>query len=469
MNFKNSLINLRNEHNLKQMEFAKRIGVTTGVLAEWESGESEPTLEQLAKISSEFNVSLNTLIINPDTDKESNSVPDNNTAPLNISTSKPAILSNSSSHTVKKRKKILAIILPSAIVLLALVFFVLIFLIMKPLTFSEDTKAISQAESSVVKLYCYDYYGKEACTGSGFIAFDSQTVVTNYHVACEGYTIKVSTDQDKSYDVDSIISYSAEKDICILKLNEDTGLKPLSFGNPDDVEKGENVTAIGSPLGIKNSVSQGVLSGKIPATDYDILQFTAAISSGSSGGALFNSNGEVIGVTYASYENGQNLNLAIPVNIVTDLYDKKGLPTQTDLLYRRTYPYVDYLKNAIETTINDMNNNPSQNTGNCIIKSVYISSFNGATLETSTQAFITDNKSSVSRSFSYDKSSSDPSLLCIEWENNKDDFIDNSAIYFDKGVDIGSYVNVILRHSFISLGDTDFNSITCKAIINQDE
>ena len=62
MAFKDSLHNLRNEYNLTQMEFAKKIGVTTGMLAKWESGESEPNLEQLAKISSAFNISLDKLI-----------------------------------------------------------------------------------------------------------------------------------------------------------------------------------------------------------------------------------------------------------------------------------------------------------------------------------------------------------------------------------------------------------------------
>lgn len=204
------------------------------------------------------------------------------------------------------------------------------------------------------------------------------------------------------------------------------------------------------------------MSGRIPAKDFDILQFTAPISSGSSGGALFNSDGEVIGVTYVSYENGQNLNLAIPINIVSDLYNNKSISTQTNLLYRRTYPYVDYLNNAIETTINDLNNNPPKNIKNCIIKSVYISSFDGETLETSTQAYITDNKSSVSGNFSYDSFSKDTSLLFVQWENDNSNYVDNSMVYCDKSIDIGSLVTVLLdcKHN---------NRMICKALINQHE
>lgn len=470
MNFKNSLINLRNQYNLTQMEFAKRIGVSTGVLAEWESGESEPDLEQLAKISSEFNISLDTLINSSDKCQDSVSIPQN-TPSLNISKSKSAIVSDRSSSIFIKRKKILVTIILLIIVLVVLGFFAFTFLENKPLYFFDDSKAILKAESSVVKVYCYDHNGIETCTGSGFIAFNGQTVVTNYHVACEGYTIKVSTDQDISYDVDSIIAYSEEKDISILKLTDDTGLEPLCFGNSDVIEKGENVTVIGSPLGIKNSISKGILSGRIPAKDFDILQFTAPISSGSSGGALFNSDGEVIGVTYASYENGQNLNLAIPINIVSDLYNIKSIPTQTNLLYRRTYPYVDYLNNAVETTIDDLNNNQTENFKNfqiCIIKSVYISSFNGDTLETSTKAYITDNKSSVSGSFSYDSSSKDTSLLFVSWDNDKSDYVDNSMVYCDKSIDAGSLVTVLLERVGPSFYDNN-SYHNCKALINQNE
>ena len=75
--------------------------------------------------------------------------------------------------------------------------------------------------------------------------------MTNYHVACEGYTIKVSTSKENIYDVESVIAYNENKDVAILKLSEATGEKTVKFGNPNDLEKGENVTAIGSPLGIK--------------------------------------------------------------------------------------------------------------------------------------------------------------------------------------------------------------------------
>lgn len=71
-----------------------------------------------------------------------------------------------------------------------------------------------------------------------------------------------------------------------------------------------------------------------------VLQFTAPISSGSSGGALFDDCGNVIGITYASYVNGQNLNLAIPIELAVELYHGKGVAQEISAIYIEEHPYV---------------------------------------------------------------------------------------------------------------------------------
>ncbi len=128
--------------------------------------------------------------------------------------------------------------------------------------------------------------------------------------------VKVYTNNNVEYDVEKIRNLNKDSDLAILLLSESTRLNPLSAGDSTAVNKGDEVVAIGSPEGLQNSVSTGVLSGR---TDID-LQFTAPISHGSSGGALFNTNGEVIGVTYSSLESGQSLNFAIPIEEVAYLY-----------------------------------------------------------------------------------------------------------------------------------------------------
>ena len=196
-------------------------------------------------------------------------------------------------------------------------------------------------------------------------------------------------------------------------------------------------------MGIKNSVSTGDFSGRIPEDGYNVLQFTASISPGSSGGALFNENGEVIGVTFASYTNGQNLNLAIPINIVTEIYNNRVEPIKTDLINRREYPYIDYLKNATETSISDINKNVTKPIETGVIRNVYISSFDGVSLDKSENAFIVTDKSFVSGNYDYDKNNPNPNMLEIEWGINGE-----SLSYCSNGLELGSCVSVVISHRY---------------------
>ena len=191
------------------------------------------------------------------------------------------------------------------------------------IAFSDDPTAISAASQSVVKLNCYDKNGDLYSTGSGFACFTNDIIVTNYHVI-EGnaYSIEASTETGDSFKIRYVLVADKAKDIAILMTSLPHNLPLLVPNNGEIIQKGEKVVAIGSPLGLLNSVSAGVFSGYVDDGDMDIIQFTASISNGSSGGALFNDAGEVIGITFASYELGQNLNLAIPIKYVEELLMK---------------------------------------------------------------------------------------------------------------------------------------------------
>ena len=191
--------------------------------------------------------------------------------------------------------------------------------------FTDNTDAIAQASQSVVMLTCYDKDGEPYATGSGFAVFDDGVIVTNYHVIeDEVYSVTAQTEGGFSFECPTVLAYDADKDIAILKADRETGLSLLTPGNSTDLQKGEKVVAIGSPLGLINSVSTGVFSGYIKDKAGSVLQFTAAISQGSSGGALFNNAGEVIGITFASLTEGQSLNLAVPIDDVKVLYNNVG-------------------------------------------------------------------------------------------------------------------------------------------------
>lgn len=216
------------------------------------------------------------------------------------------------------------------------------------LPFSDDPAAIASASQSVVKLNCYDKNGVLYSSGSGFACFSDNVLVTNYHVVAEDvYRIEVSSEDGRTFDVDYVLATDEARDIAILSTATPHGFPLLNPGDCDFMQKGEKVVAIGSPLGLLNSVSTGVFSGYVAEDSMDVLQFTASISSGSSGGALFDNAGRVLGITYASYESGQNINLAVPISIVAEVYknrDTSNILTVAQFYdtFQRTYS-VDYV------------------------------------------------------------------------------------------------------------------------------
>lgn len=158
--------------------------------------------------------------------------------------------------------------------------------------------------------------------GSGFLISPSGLFVTNYHVIKDEDKLSVALVGERSpqlFDVHSIVAEDPLRDIAVLKINGQN-LPYVIMGNSDLVNVGQSVFALGSPQGLVNTISGGIIS-QIRETErgFKYFQITNPISEGSSGGALFNKNGEVIGITYAFYKAGQNLNLAIPINEVKDL------------------------------------------------------------------------------------------------------------------------------------------------------
>lgn len=338
---------LRSEKGLTQKELATKLGITTGTIAEWEADESAPSLAELSRLCKTLNVSSDVLL-----EATTEEFP----APVMQPKQEPIPVV----APVKKHKKTGWII--GAIVVLVALAIGAAFLF-QPAPFADNASAIEVADSSVVTIFCYDYEDELAATGSGFVAFDGKTIITNYHVMTSAYTCKISTNQDISYEVSKILCYSKEQDIAILQLEKDTGLQPLTLGDSSIIKKGETIVAIGSPLGIKNTVSTGVLSGRLMDTSMDVLQFTAPISSGSSGGALFDNNGNVIGITYASYIDGQNLNLAIPIELANDLYNSMGAEKNVSAIYIDEHPYIKQLsqyKDVPQITIDELLANPQK-------------------------------------------------------------------------------------------------------------
>jgi len=118
----------------------------------------------------------------------------------------------------------------------------------------------------------------------------------------------------------TLVKYDSSKDIAILSLNINIDLNPTVLGNSNNIKEGEDIIAIGNPYGWEKTISEGIISGIRDLEVIKLLQITAPVSQGSSGGALFNRNGEVIGITtLASYWGAQNINFAIPINYLHSL------------------------------------------------------------------------------------------------------------------------------------------------------
>lgn len=185
--------------------------------------------------------------------------------------------------------------------------------------FSTDYEAINEAAQSMFLVEVYDRNDTLIKTGSGFIAFDEHYFVTNHHVIEDAQYLIVVDDNGKEYKVTDLLVADEEKDIAILSFDEAANYRPLPLCADDNLLRGQPIVAIGSPKGVRNTVTTGNISNLIDDNGTHIIQFTAAASPGSSGGAIFNDRGEVIGLMFSKRTDAENMNYAIFIEEVADL------------------------------------------------------------------------------------------------------------------------------------------------------
>lgn len=316
----------RKASNLSQEELAEKINVTRQSISLWETGKTQPSIDILVKLASVLGITTDELLM------------DNTPAStIEVVQETKVDQNEEEKNTAPPRRKIKGWILGIiALCLIAGAALLLNAVFTSNNSFSDNPAAIETASESVVMLSCYDKSGELCASGSGFALIEQGIIITNYHVIGENvYSVEVNTETGASYDVKSIVAADENNDIAILRCAGSPNLKLLSAGNTADLKKGEKVVAIGSPLGLINTVSTGVFSGYI---ENSILQFTASISHGSSGGALFDDDGKLLGITYASLKNGQNLNLAIPIEYVFALWESRGKEISVEEFYEANVP-----------------------------------------------------------------------------------------------------------------------------------
>lgn len=179
------------------------------------------------------------------------------------------------------------------------------------LTAEQIYKKVSGA---VVVVHAYNDNDELAAQGSGVVLNDKGYVVTNYHVLSGNSKLKILHGKEIIPYVD-IIGIDVEKDILILKI-EAKKFPAIKTGDSKSLNIGQRVYAIGSPMGLENSISEGIISGlrSVDELKRNFIQITASISPGSSGGAVVNDKGELIGISTLTAKVGQNLNFAIPID-----------------------------------------------------------------------------------------------------------------------------------------------------------
>jgi len=193
-----------------------------------------------------------------------------------------------------------------------------------PLLSAEELFA--RCSPAVVKVEVRDGKGESVGAGTGFLVdANGRLIATNYHVVRNAHSVKIVLTHGRKLSVTGALAFDEDCDIAILKVEEWTSIKPLDLADGALPPIGTKVFAIGNPLGLTQTLSDGLVSGhravgttanrpKMPR----LIQTTAPISPGSSGGPLIGADGKVIGVT-TSFAKGQNLNFAVPASHVARL------------------------------------------------------------------------------------------------------------------------------------------------------
>lgn len=216
------------------------------------------------------------------------------------------------------------------------------------LVFAQGNIIAKKIIPTVVLIVMEDDNGQMLGLGSGFFV-SKDIIATNFHVienASRGY-VKLVNQQSK-VNIEGVVGIDKSNDLCLLKVNAENSF--LELGNFKNVETGETIYVAGNPRGLEGTFSQGIVSSVRTMNDTKLLQITAPISPGSSGGPVVNNQGLVVGVSVATFKDGQSLNFAVPVTYLFDLLKKRTTLTSLKSVSKRE-------NNTLNKIIGDRINN----------------------------------------------------------------------------------------------------------------
>lgn len=192
----------------------------------------------------------------------------------------------------------------------------------------SPSQVFEEAKDSVVVVKAFDFVGKQTSQGSG-VLLSGGKVATNCHVTKDGLSFQVG--RNTLFVAAKVYAGDSDKDICLLEA-KGIGGKPAKLGKSTSLKVGEPVYAIGAPRGLELSLSDGIVS-QLRGGSPPLIQTTAAISPGSSGGGLFNSEARLVGFTTLYIDGGQSLNFAMPVEWLAGLKPGEKGPSKSHNLF----------------------------------------------------------------------------------------------------------------------------------------
>jgi hypothetical protein len=187
------------------------------------------------------------------------------------------------------------------------------------------SELVKSSVDAVVLIVVSDENGKPTVEGSGFIVSSDGKIVTNHHVVSGAHSAIVKLNNGAFFSVEGVLADDLDHDITVIKV-AGKNLPFLGLEDSDSLSVGDHVLAIGSPLGLENSVSDGIISGfREDSNGRSWIQTTAPASHGNSGGPLLGMDGRVAGIVTFKSSEGENLNFASPSKLINPLLAKSAL------------------------------------------------------------------------------------------------------------------------------------------------
>jgi hypothetical protein len=189
----------------------------------------------------------------------------------------------------------------------------------------DPVEIAATAKEATVQIEVLDERGRTRGSGSGFVVRQDGLVVTSFHVVQNGHSLRIVLPNGDEHTEILYLGGNSQHDIALLKVPVE-GLQALRLGDDTAAQVGQRVYTMGHPLGQTATFSDGLVSALRTVEDVSVIQITAPISVGSSGGPVMNPAGEVIGIATMMLRGGQNLNFAVPVQYIHPLLTSGQAP-----------------------------------------------------------------------------------------------------------------------------------------------